>query len=301
MSTNRRVHLNSIDVHITEQGEGPLVLLLHGFPETSYSWRHQIGSLAAAGYHVVAPDQRGYGTTDRPDGIDQYSIFHLVGDVVALIRELGADQAFVVGHDWGSIVAWRTALLRPDVVRGVVGISVPPVPRGPLPPLTVTRQRFGADFYQNRFQEPGVAEAELAKDIASTVRGSFAGNGIPDPARLPSWLTKQDLAVLVDQFTASGFTGALNWYRNLDRNWALTAAWQDAPITPPSLYICGENDIARTFYPMDDDAKTIVPGLRGIVEVPDCGHWTPQERPDIVNEALLDFLTNLQPRSCAGR
>jgi pimeloyl-ACP methyl ester carboxylesterase len=293
MPHHRHVRLNGIDVYITEQGEGPLVLLLHGFPETSYAWRHQIGALAAAGYHVVAPDQRGYGSTDRPEGIDQYSIFHLVGDVVALIRELGEEQAVVVGHDWGSTVAWHTALLRPDVVRGVVGISVPPRPRGSLPPLTVTKQRFGEDFYQNRFQEPGVAETEMEKDIASILRATFTDVGTAESEKLPAWLTEQDLATFVDQFTASGFTGSLNWYRNLDQNWAQTAAWQDAPITPPSLYISGENDVVRTFYPMDDSAKAIVPNLLGIVNVPDCGHWTQQERPDVINDALLDFLTNL--------
>jgi len=126
--THRHVRLNGINMHIVEQGEGPLVLLLHGWPETWYSWRHQIAALAAAGYHVVAPDQRGYGATDRPDGVEQYSIFHLVGDVVALIHELGAEHAAVVGHDWGSMVASNTAVLRPDVVRGLMCVSIPPIP-----------------------------------------------------------------------------------------------------------------------------------------------------------------------------
>jgi len=161
--THRHVPLNGIDMHIAEQGEGPLVLLLHGWPETWYSWRHQIDALAAAGYRVVAPDQRGYGATDRPDAVDQYSIFHLVGDVVALIHELGEEQAAVVGHDWGSIVASNTAVLRPNVVRGLACVAIPPIPRGPLPPMTETEQRFGKGFYQNYFQEPGVAEASLEK------------------------------------------------------------------------------------------------------------------------------------------
>jgi len=159
-------------MHIAEQGEGPLVLLLHGWPETWYSWRHQIDALSAAGYRVVAPDQRGYGATDRPDGVDQYSIFNLVGDVVALIDELGEEQVAVVGHDWGSMVASNTAVLRPDVVRGLVCVAIPPIPRGPLPPMTVTEQRFGKGFYQNYFQEPGVAEASLEKDVAATFSSS---------------------------------------------------------------------------------------------------------------------------------
>ncbi|MFF4749331.1 alpha/beta fold hydrolase [Streptomyces sp. NPDC002514] len=304
MPQHRHVRLGGIDMHIAEQGEGPLVLLLHGFPESWYSWRHQIDALAAAGYRVVAPDQRGYGTTDRPDGVDQYSIFHLVGDVVALIRELGEEQAVVVGHDWGAVVAWHTALLRPQIVRGVVGISVPPWPRGPLPPLTVSKQRFGEGFYQNYFQEPGVAEAGLGADITATLRLAYSAVRNPEPTEgflgmfaepetLPAWLTEEDLAVFVEQFTASGFTGGLNWYRNLDRNWELTAPWQDAPITPPSLYISGEKDVVRTFYAMDDAARAIVPNLRGIVDVPQCGHWTQQERPEAVTDALLEFLRGL--------
>jgi pimeloyl-ACP methyl ester carboxylesterase len=304
MPQHRHVRLNGIDAHIAEQGEGPLVLLLHGWPESWYSWRHQIDALAAAGYRVVAPDQRGYGASDRPAAIDQYSIFHLVGDVVALIRELGEERAVVVGHDWGSMVACNTALLRPAAVRGVVAVSIPPLPRGSLPPLTVTEQRFGKGFYQNYFQEPGVAEASLGKDVATTLRLTYCGIRKPEPSggflglfaepeTLPAWLTEEDLATFVDQFTATGFTGGLNWYRNLDRNWELTAAWQDAPITPPSLCISGENDAMRTVYPMDDAARAIVPNLRGVVDVPGCGHWTQQERPDVVTGALLEFLRGL--------
>ncbi len=292
----RDVKINDITVHVREQGEGPLVLMLHGFPETSYSWRHQLDGLAAAGFHAVAPDQRGYGASDRPDGIDQYTIFHLVGDVVALIGELGEERAVVVGHDWGSAVAWHTALMRPDVVRGVVGVSVPPLPRPTIPPLTLSKQRFGENFYQNYFQEPGVADASLGKDVSATLHRIFGGeSGAGGGARdtLPSWLTQEDFATFVDAFTASGFTGGLNWYRNIDRNWALTAAWEGAKITPPSLYISGENDVVRTFYAMDDRARAMLPNLRGVVDVPGCGHWTQQERPEVVNEALLDFLRGL--------
>ncbi|TDD46236.1 alpha/beta hydrolase [Kribbella antibiotica] len=304
MPSKRSVRLNGIDIHLAEQGEGPLVVLVHGFPETSHSWRHQLEALAGAGYHAVALDQRGYGDSDRPEAIDQYSIFHLVGDVVALIHELGEEQAVVVGHDWGSIVAWQTALLRPAVVRGVVGISVPPWPRGPVPPLTATAERFGPDFYQNYFQEPGVADAELGNDIEGSLRRIYAGvstsNPTPgfagqfaDPEELPAWLPEEDLAVFVRQFTTSSFTGGLNYYRNLDHNWEQLAAWQDAPITPPSLYISGEKDMVRMLYPMDEAARAIVPDLRGVVDVPDCGHWTQQEKPEVVNAALIEFLKEL--------
>jgi pimeloyl-ACP methyl ester carboxylesterase len=303
---HRQVSVNGITMHVAEQGEGPLVLLLHGFPESWYSWRNQFQPLVDAGYRVVAPDMRGYGATDAPAEVDQYTILHLVGDVVGLVHALGERHAVVVGHDWGAMVAWNTALLRPGVVRGVVGVSVPPLPRGPVPPLVDTRERFGEDFYQNYFQRPGIADAELAKDVAATLRKTFASlpatqapggpgflNRFAEPATLPDWLGDSDLATFVDQFTASGFTGGINWYRNLDRNWELTAAWQDASITPPALYISGERDIVRTFYAFDDAAKAIVPNLRGVVDVPDCGHWTQQERPADVNNALLDFLRSV--------
>jgi pimeloyl-ACP methyl ester carboxylesterase len=291
-------------MHIAEQGDGPLVLLLHGWPETWYSWRHQIDALSAAGYRVVAPDQRGYGATGRPDAVDQYSIFHLVGDVVALIHALEEDQVAVVGHDWGSIVASNTAVLRPDVVRGLVCVSIPPIPRGPLPPMTLTEQRFGKGFYQNCFQEPGVAEASLEKDVAATFRLALSGVRNPEPSEgflglfvepeaLPDWLTEEALATFVEQFTASGFAGGLNWYRNFDRNWEQTTAWQDVPITAPTLCISGENDAMRVVYPLNDAVRAIVPDLRGVVDVPDCAHWTQQERPDLVTAALLDFLGGL--------
>jgi pimeloyl-ACP methyl ester carboxylesterase len=183
------------------------------------------------------------------------------------------------------------------------------LPRGPVPPLVATRERFGQDFYQNYFQQPGVADAELSKDVAATFRKTLAsipatqpsmGDGEPgflnrlaEPDTLPEWLAEEDLATFVDQFTASGFTGGINWYRNLDRNWELTAAWQDAPITPPAVYISGERDVVRTFYALDDSARMVVPNLRAVVDVPDCGHWTQQERPTEVNNALLDFVRTL--------
>ncbi|MFI1496924.1 alpha/beta fold hydrolase [Streptomyces platensis] len=308
MPKDRHVSVNGITIKITEQGEGPLILLLHGFPETSYSWRHQFQPLAEAGYRVVAPDQRGYGGTDCPEGIDNYTILHLVGDVVGLIHALGEKHAVVVGHDWGAMVAWNTALIRPDVVRGVVGISVPPLPRGLVPPMAAARERFGEDFYQIHFQQPHVAEAELSKDIPATFRKVLAGpraatgggqggflGSFTEPETLPGWLTETDIATFAAQFATTGFTGGLNWYRNLDRNWELTTAWQDTPITPPSLYISGERDGVRSIYPPDflENADEIVPNLRGVVNVPNSGHWTQQECPAEVNKALLDFLNGL--------
>jgi len=301
---HRQVEINGIQLHIAEKGDGPLVLLLHGFPETWYSWRHQIGPIASAGYRVVAPDQRGYGASDCPDGIDQYTIFHLVGDVVELIRSLGEKDAVVVGHDWGSMVACNSARLRPDVVCGLAALSIPPLPRGPRPPMSESKERFGEGFYQNYFQQPGVAEASLGEDVARTLRLSYAGvrsseptggflGLFDEPGSLPDWLTDEDLATFTDAFIASGFAGGLNWYRNLDRNWELTAAWQDAAITTPTLYLSGVRDAMRLVYPLDDEVRSIVPNLRGVVDVLGCAHWTQQERPETVTHALLDFLRGL--------
>ncbi|MBP2477899.1 pimeloyl-ACP methyl ester carboxylesterase [Crossiella equi] len=303
---HREVSVNGITMHVAEQGQGPLVLLLHGFPESWYSWRHQFQPLADAGYRVVAPDQRGYGGTDAPAAVEDYSIFHLVGDVVGLIAALGEEQAVVVGHDWGAPVAWHTALLRPDLVRGVAGLSVPPTPRAARPPLASAREHFGPDFYQIYFQEPGVADAELNADPASTFRRVLAGLGDPnasggflarmrEPEELPSWLTEDDITAFTEQYARNGFTGGLNWYRNIDRNWALTLPWQGAKITPPAFYVTGDQDIVRGFYPPDflDRLPGIVPDLRGVLDLPGCGHWTQQERPEEVNKALLEFLAGL--------
>lgn len=307
MPTTRTITVNGLSIHVAEQGAGPLVLLLHGWPETSHSWRHQMQPLAEAGYHVVAPDQRGYGRSDCPADIDQYTLLHLAGDVVGLIGALGEEEAIVVGHDWGAPVAWNTALLRPDLVRGVAGISVPPAPRSPVSPLSVLRQHFGDGFYQLYFQQPGVAEAEFTADLRTTFRKLLGGEstGAPivpdgsgfldlftDPDALPGWLAEEDIDVAVESFGRSGFAGGLNWYRNIDRSWSLLAAWQDAVITPPALYLCSETDLTRAFTDTAGIA-TLASDLRGVIDIPEAGHWVQMERPDDVNAALLDFFKQL--------
>jgi pimeloyl-ACP methyl ester carboxylesterase len=304
--THRTVAVNGISMHVVEQGEGPLVVLLHGWPETSHSWRHQIGPLADAGYRVVAPDQRGFGRTQCPTEVEQYTILHLVGDVVGLIDALGEEQAIVVGHDWGAPVAWHTALLRPDLVRGVAGISVPPALRAPAPPLSLLRAHFGENFYQLYFQQPGVAEAEFGADPRTTFRTLLGGSGgapvvrpgegfldlFTTPERLPGWLTDEDIDAAVESFERTGFTGGLNWYRNIDRNWELLAPWQHLPITRPAFYLCGENDLTRAFTDAAGIAKAAT-DLRGIVDIPGAGHWVQMERPHEVNAALLEFFRGL--------
>jgi pimeloyl-ACP methyl ester carboxylesterase len=321
--TQRIVETNGIRLNIAEQGKGPVVLLCHGFPESWYSWRHQLGALAAAGFHAVAPDMRGYGKSDRPEAIDQYTLFHLVGDMVGLLDALEAPTAVIVGHDWGATVAWQAALLRPDRFRAVIGLSVPFRPRGKAPPTSVMPRTADAQFYQLYFQEPGAAEAELERDARATVRnmlygasgdavrsgGASAGAGIgmvprgggflrgtPAPATLPSWLSEGDVDFYSAEFRRTGFRGALNWYRNIDRNWELLAPFAGAPVTVPALYVAGDRDMVVAFPGMDQllaNLKHFVPALRTTLMLPGCGHWTQQERPGEVNAAMIDFIRSL--------
>ncbi|MGW1007367.1 alpha/beta fold hydrolase [Streptomyces sp. NPDC002520] len=319
---HRVLEINGIKLHLAEQGEGPLVLLLHGFPECWYSWRHQFAPLAAAGYRVVAPDQRGYARSEQPQAVEDYTILHLAGDVVGLIQALGADRAVVVGHDWGAPVAWATAQLRPDLVRGVAGLSVPPVPRGGHSPLTVRRRSLGESFYQVYFQQAGAADREFTADPAATFRTllysasadspltspprpwavSEAGtllDTMQNPAVLPDWLSEEDIRVFVREYSAHGdraFTGGLNYYRNLDRNWELTAAFSGVGINAPALFVTGDRDLVTAFPGVDDlltRLELALPRLWRSVVLPDCGHWTQQERPEEVNAALLEFLASI--------
>jgi pimeloyl-ACP methyl ester carboxylesterase len=311
-------------MHIAEQGSGPLVVLCHGFPESWYSWRHQISALAEAGYHVVAPDMRGYGQTERPPDIDQYTLLHLVGDMVGLLDALGAESAAIAGHDWGAPVAWHAALLRPDRFRAVIGLSVPFRPRGQRRPTTVMPQTEEAVFYQLYFQAPGVAEAELERDVRHSlgallysasgdapIRPSGRARSGPvgmvrrhsgfltnllDPATLPGWLTPADLDFYVGEFARTGFRGGLNWYRNIDRNWELLAAFGGAKVSVPALYIAGERDLVVSFAGMDQLIPSLgkfIPELRATIMLPGCGHWTQQERPIEVTAAMIDFLRQL--------
>lgn len=315
--THRHIDTNGIRMHIAEAGSGPLVVLLHGFLNFSRSWRHQLLALAAAGHHVVAPDLRGYGRTDRPSRVGQYTQLHLVGDVVGLLDALGERDAVVVGHDWGAMIAWTTALLRPDRVRGVVGMSVPYVPRGEQSLLAAMRARFGDKYYMQYFQQPGVADAELARDTRVTFRSVLhSGSGqaaapwnpvlpdgggwldvLPDPGIRPAWLTEADLTAYAEEFDRSGFTGGLNWYRTLEWSWELLRPWQDATITAPALFVYGAKDsFANYAAPLIEALPSLLPDLRDVVALPDTGHWVQQESPEETNDALLGFLGTLAER-----
>lgn len=311
---HRTVETNGIQMHIAEAGKGPLVILCHGFPESWYSWRHQLPALADAGYHAVAPDQRGYGQTDAPEPIEQYSQLHLVGDIVGLVSALGADSAVIAGHDWGAPVAWNAAMWRPDVFRAVIALSVPASDRGPMRPTALLKQRFGDEFfYMLYFQTPGVAEHELQKDVRRSLRMflySASGSGperafqrlskgadfldqLEDAEKLPDWLTEEDLEFFTQEFVRKGFRGGLNWYRNIDRTWELSAAFQGKKIEQPALFLSGDRDLIRGNPDYEAQMRAIVPNLRGVVILPGIGHWTQQEAPDAVNRAMVDFLRSL--------
>ncbi len=319
--THRGLTCNGVRLHVAEQGEGPLVLLCHGWPELWYSWRHQIPALAAAGYHAVAPDMRGFGQSEAPADVQAYNVLHLVGDLVALAAALGEREAVIVGHDWGANIAWTAALLRPDLFRAVVAMSVPFRPRPAVAPLAALRQAGLHRFYWVYFQEPGVAEAEFERDPAATLRRIlYSGSGdaprgednmpltLPedggflarttDPDTLPAWLTEDDLAIMTAEYARTGFRGGLNYYRNIDRNWELTAPWQGAVVQPPALFIAGTRDVVIQ-TPMGKAAleamPASVPDLRRTVMLEGAGHWIQQERPAEVNTALLAFLAEVAP------
>jgi len=319
---HRTLKVNGIDLHIVEQGEGPPILMCHGFPESWYSWRHQLAALSAAGFRAVAPDMRGYGKSGRPDAIDQYSLLHLVGDMIGLLDALGEPQAVIAGHDWGAPVAWHSALLRPDRFRAVIALSVPFVPRRPVAPTSVMPRSEDAEFYQLYFQTPGVAEAELERDVRQTIikllfaasgdvprhGGHGAGgvgmvgknrgflSGMLLPTALPKWLDEADVDFYTAEFKRTGFRGGLNWYRNIDRNWELMAPFAGAKVTVPALYIAGDRDLVVAFRGMDQviaNLANAVPQLRTTIMLPGCGHWTQQERVSEVNAAMIDFLHQL--------
>ncbi len=313
----QNLEVNGITMRVAEQGSGPLVLFCHGWPESWYSWRHQLDALAAAGYRAVAPDMRGYGGTGAPQEIEKYTLLHLVGDMVDLVKQLGEREVVVVGHDWGAPVAWTSALLRPDLFRAVVGMSVPFSPPARVDLLSALEKVGVTNFYMQYFQAPGVAEAEFERDVEASIRRvHFSGSGdaperasfgivepgqgflanTVDPQTLPPWLTREDIAYYAGEFGRAGFRGGLNWYRNLRRSSELLAPWRGCVVRQPSMFVAGARDGVLKFPASKrqiEQFSATLPGLRGCHVIEGAGHWIQRERAAQVNELLLGFLKTL--------
>src|SRR6202011_4745270 len=317
--THRMVETNGIRLHVAEQGEGPVVILCHGFPECWYSWLHHIRALAKAGFRAVAPDLRGYGRSDRPEEVEKYTILHDIGDIVGLGDALGAKQAVIAAHGVGAAIACNSAVRPPARFRAVIALSPPFRSRGfgdSGPPTTLMPQTENAVFYQLFFQNPA-AEAGLGRDLRLTFRYQFytlsgdrpppAGvGGLPpgmmlrkggfmtDPPSLPAWVTESDIDVYVKEYARSGFHGPLAWWRNIDRGWELMAPFAGAAVTVPALYMAGERDFVGPVFSQDIAKQSaLVPKLRPPIMLPGCGHWTQQERAAEVSAAMIDFLRSL--------
>lgn len=316
----RFVEANGIRMRVATLGDsGPLVIMAHGWPESWYSWRHQMQALAAAGYRVAAPDMRGYGATEAPANVEDYSILEVTADMAGLVDALGGgDKAIMIGHDWGSIVAWHSVLLYPEKFSALVAMSVPYTGRPAQSPLLSWQQAYGENFYYILYhQEPGVAEAEydanpegllsrlyLSPDsprhppvISSPLRS--AGGWIDRlgaPMGLPDWLTQQDLDYFVAQFRRAGFRGGVNYYRNFHRNWELTEQLGSAHVTVPTLFIAGDKDIVigrANAGQLRAAMSRVVDDLRDVLLIPGAGHWIQQEKPAETNAAILEFLNGL--------
>jgi pimeloyl-ACP methyl ester carboxylesterase len=315
--THRQIATNGISMHIAEAGTGPLVVLVHGWPELWYSWRHQLPALAAAGYHAVAPDLRGFGESEAPEPIESYSMRNLTADIIGVLDALGAEQAALVGHDWGAGITWACAELYPQRIAAHVTLGIAYGPRSPEPPLDMARQFSGDTFsFLDYVQTPGVAEAELEADVRRSLRlimyalsGDappdlvpylFTGkpanagflDGMPEPATLPAWLTETDLDVYTDAYERTGFRGSFGMYRNYNQNWEDLPQVGATGVNQPVLFVGGRRDSAVIFAGEEafDAMEKAVPNLRKIVLLPGVGHWTQQERPEDVNFELIDYL-----------
>ncbi|UCH47894.1 MAG: alpha/beta hydrolase [Betaproteobacteria bacterium] len=313
-----KIATNGVRLRCVVEGEGPLAIMVHGWPESWYSWRHQIDPVRDAGYRVVVPEVRGYGDSDAPEPIEAYDMENLISDVLGLIDHFGEKQAVLIGHDWGAPIVWNTTALHPERVRAIVAMSVPYAPRGKISAMQLWKQLYpNRFFYQLYFQEPGVAEAEFEADVRTALRKLyFSGSGdarkgifsadkptnarmlddIPSPEVLPAWLTEEDLDYYTAQFEKSGFRGPLNRYRNQDRDWENLTGLTNARITRPACFIAGSRDAVLRFVPGVDRVeymKRWVDDLRFCKIIEGAGHWIQQERPREVNAVLLEFLATL--------
>ena len=316
----RMIETNGISMRIAEAGSaGPLVLLVHGWPESWYSWRHQIVALSSAGYRVVAPDMRGYGSTSAPASAEEYDIVTIAADLIGLLDALGEEKAVMVGHDWGSIVAWQTALLHPDRFNALVAMSVPYGGRPERSTMVDWREAYGENFYYILYHnEPGgVAEAEYDADPRGLLSRLYLSpdsdrepREITDPKDaaggwigrlgaakgLPDWLTEEYLEYVVGEFRHAGFRGGINYYRNFQRNWELTESIGRDTIKMPTLFLAGSEDMVighATQERLQGAMARIATDLRGVVLLPGIGHWVQQEAPQATNAALLEFLKGI--------
>ncbi|XAR61358.1 Soluble epoxide hydrolase [Bertholletia excelsa] len=309
---HRTFFVNGINMHVAEIGEGPAVLFLHGFPDLWYTWRHQMLYLSSRGYRAIAPDLRGYGDTDAPPSAASYTAFHIVGDLVALLDQLGLDRVFLVGHDWGAFMAWHFCMLRSDRVRALVNLSVVFSPRKPSRiPTKALRAAFGDDYYICRFQAPGEAEEEfaragtrriVAKFLTNRARGPFCvpkhvgfGGSLDKPITLPFWLSEDDLNYYVSKFDQTGFTGGLNYYRAMDLTWELMAPWTGCQIKVPVKFIVGDDDVTYTTpgfkqYMEGGGFKRDVPFLQEVIVMEGVGHFLNQEKPEDISAHIYDFI-----------
>jgi len=315
------IKTNGVRLRVVVEGEGPLAVLLHGWPQCWFLWRHQIDPLAAAGYRVAVPDQRGVGGSDCPPGVEDYNILELCKDVVGLVDALGEEKAFLVGHDWGCIVAWHAALLYPHRFHCVLGMSVPYV-RVEGDAWVNPPGREKEFWYIRYFQPPGRAEAELEADVRRSLSALYLSGSadapsalatprprdgglfdqLPPEIPLPRGLSVQDLDYYVAQFERSGFRGGLNWYRNMGRNSALTPWLKEARIRIPAYFIAGEKDLVLSFAPGFLDAQDPwFEDLRGKTLIPDAGHWLQQEQPEATTKAILAFLESVRDEVGLGR
>jgi pimeloyl-ACP methyl ester carboxylesterase len=307
------IKTNGIDMAVYEAGpkDGLPVVLCHGFPELAYSWRHQLPVLAAAGYRVIAPDQRGYGRTSRPAPVEDYDMAHLTGDLAGMLDALGIAKAVFVGHDWGGLVVWQMPIYRPDRVAGVIGVNTPFFPHLPVDPILAMRAVRGDDNYVVFFQKPGEADKILAADVGKTFRFFMRKNQVTAKQfeNLPqemknfalvkalqsdesTWngdqlLTPDDMKFFVDTYQQTGFTGGINWYRNLSRNW-VQAGTMEQKVHVPGLMIMAEDDVVLP-PSLTENMELHVPDLERVL-IKNCGHWTQQEHPEETSGAIIDWL-----------
>ncbi|PNT14097.1 hypothetical protein POPTR_010G010800v4 [Populus trichocarpa] len=313
---HRTINVNGINIHVAIKGpeNAPVILFIHGFPQLWYSWRHQIEALSSLGYRAVAPDLRGYGDTDAPAEVTSYTVLHVVGDLIGLLDVVAPNQesVFVVGHDWGALIAWHLSLFRPDRVKALVNLSVLFNPRNPSRKVIATLKAvYGDDYYIIRFQEPGEIEAEFAEIGTEKVLKEFLtyrtpapiflpkgqgfnGKPLDTPVVLPSWLSEEDVKYYTSKFEQKGFTGGLNYYRNLDRNWELTAPWTGAQIKVPVKFIVGDQDLTYNSLGAKDyiakgGFKRDVPFLQDLVVMEGVGHFINEEKPEEISKHIYDF------------